>query len=185
MWSPRGIHGLSTDRCTGVNNPVNPVEQLEEYSRMNGGQIPNLHRRLRFILESPAGHPHGTTPCDLGKPVQSTDSTAPTTTSVLLIRDLFSKQGVWKSPSGPSAAESVATKARRRAVPRHARIRPRRPDSGSDYDLATYAGTVWCRSPMQDFRKQAIQHFPTRTTLTSRHGSRNWERTFGRWSLQA
>ncbi len=96
VWSPRGFLELSTVSCTRVNNWVNPVEQLEERSRMNLEQPVNLHRRLVFILETPRGHPHGTTPADQWIRPQSTESTAPTTTSVLLIRDLSSKQGVWK-----------------------------------------------------------------------------------------
>ncbi len=96
VWSPRGFLELSTISCTCVNNWVNQVEQLEERSRMNPGQPGSLHRRRVFILETPRGHPHGTTPCDQRIRPQSTESTAPTTTSVLLIRDLSSKQGVWK-----------------------------------------------------------------------------------------
>ncbi len=96
VWSPRGFLELSTISCTCVNNRVNPVEQLEERSRMNRGQLRNLHRRLVFILETLRGHPHGTTPPEQRFRPQSTESTAPTTTSVLLIRDLSSKQGVWK-----------------------------------------------------------------------------------------
>ncbi len=41
MWSPRGFLELSTISCTCVNNRVNPVEQLEECSRMNLGQLGN------------------------------------------------------------------------------------------------------------------------------------------------
>ncbi len=41
MWSPRGFLELSTISCTCVNNWVNPVEQLEECSRMNLGQPGN------------------------------------------------------------------------------------------------------------------------------------------------
>lgn len=96
VWSPRGFLELSTISCTCVNNRVNPVEQLEERSRMNLGQPRNLHRRLVFILETLHGHPHGTTPPEQRFRPQSTESTAPTTTSVLFIRDLSSKQGVWK-----------------------------------------------------------------------------------------
>lgn len=96
MWSPRGFLELSTIWCTRVNNLVNLVEQLEECSRMNGGQTRNVHNPHPFILESPNGHPHRTTPPDLRIRPQSTDSTVPTTTSVLLLEDLSSKQGVWK-----------------------------------------------------------------------------------------
>lgn len=106
VWSPRGFLELSTISCTCVNNRVNPVEQLEERSRMNRGQPVNLHRRLVFILETPRGHPHGTTPSDQWIRPQSTESTAPTTTSVLLFRDLSSKQGVWKSRSNDAASVS-------------------------------------------------------------------------------
>ncbi len=96
VWSPRGFLELSTISCTCVNNWVNPVEQLEDRSRMNPGQPGSLHRRPLFILETPRSHPHGTTPRDQRIRPQSTESTVPTTTSVLLIRDLSSKQGVWK-----------------------------------------------------------------------------------------
>lgn len=96
VWSPRGILELSTISCTCVHNRVNTVEQLEERSRMNPGQPPNLHRRRVFILETLRRHPHGTTPPEQRFRPQSTESTAPTTTSVLLIRDLSSKQDVWK-----------------------------------------------------------------------------------------
>ncbi|NQE68524.1 hypothetical protein NG2371_02987 [Nocardia gamkensis] len=96
VWSPRGFLELSTISCTCVNNRVNPVEQLEDHSRMNLGQLRNLHRPLPFILETLHGHPHGTMHPEQRIRAQSTESTAPTTTSVLLIRDLSSKQGVWK-----------------------------------------------------------------------------------------
>ncbi len=39
VWSPRGIHLVATTLPPRVNNRVNPVEQLEDYSRMEMGQL--------------------------------------------------------------------------------------------------------------------------------------------------
>lgn len=39
VWSPRGIHLVATTLPPRVNNRVNPVEQLEDYSRMELGQL--------------------------------------------------------------------------------------------------------------------------------------------------
>ncbi len=124
VWSPRGFLELSTISCTCVNNRVNPVEQLEDHSRMNLGQLRNLHRPLVFILETPHGHPHGTTPPEQRIRAQSTESTAPTTTSVLLIRDLSSKQGVWKVGRTPHLR-------RRSRFPGKDDRDPREPKAGS------------------------------------------------------
>lgn len=155
VWSPRGFLELSTISCTCVNNRVNPVEQLEDHSRMNLGQLRNLHRPLAFILETLHGHPHGTTPPEQRIRAQSTESTAPTTTSVLLIRDLSSKQGVWKVGRTP-----------------HLRRRSRFP--GEDHRGSTSAEA----GPASVVRARGMT--PTRSPCSARSGlAYPWRRRVG------
>jgi hypothetical protein len=61
------------------------MEELEDGSRMEVEQFSGLHSGPLFILESPAGHPHAATLPELGERPASTESTVPTTTSVLLL----------------------------------------------------------------------------------------------------
>lgn len=53
VWSPRGIHLVATTLPRRVNNRVNPVEQLEDYSRMKMGQL----RASTVALGSSSRHP--------------------------------------------------------------------------------------------------------------------------------
>jgi hypothetical protein len=80
---PRGIHVLSTSLCTDVYNRPSVLEELEDRSRMGLEQFDRVHSRSPFILESPDGHPHGTTPCEQAVPADSTESTAPNIAVVL------------------------------------------------------------------------------------------------------
>lgn len=213
VWSPRGFLELSTISCTCVNNRVNPVEQLEERSRMNRGQPENLHRRRVFILETPPGHPHGTTPPEQRIRPQSTESTAPTTTSVLLIRDLSSKQGVWKLGTAASASQPLPVHSkddtgitdpianrRKQSAPAVRRACPRivgparapllgaviRGAGGSGYVHVPSAGTVLCRSPVPDCEGGRFGRTLSSTDTdepTTDHGTGRGQ--IGRWSLQA
>ena len=85
MSGPRGILELSTSSRTYVHNRAIMMEELEDGSRMNGGQFGGVHSDSLFILESPSGHPHAATPHTQGIRLESTESTAPTTVSVLLL----------------------------------------------------------------------------------------------------
>ena len=100
MSGPRGIHPFCTGWCTCVHNRVIMMEELEDGSRMSLGQIRGVHNDSMFILESPSRHPHAATPSQQAIRRESTESTAPTTTSVLLLEISLLKQAVWKVGSG-------------------------------------------------------------------------------------
>ncbi len=53
VWTPRGIHLVATTLPPRVNNRVNPVEQLEDYSRMKMGQL----RASTDAVDSSSRHP--------------------------------------------------------------------------------------------------------------------------------
>lgn len=104
LWIPRGIPVDSSRNpqvvhrlMHSVHNPAKTVDQLEDNSRMDVEQLLVLHSCPQFILESSPGHPHAATPYELQVWAKSTVSTAPTTTSVLLLIDLCKKQALWRS----------------------------------------------------------------------------------------
>lgn len=88
VWSPRGIHRFISRGGSGVENSPEVVEQLEDDSRMNLGQISGVHSRVPFILETLHGHPHGTTRSDLRIRANSTDSTVPITTAISSLEEI-------------------------------------------------------------------------------------------------
>src|SRR5437899_9419054 len=117
LSAPRGIPLFCTGFCTCVHNRVIIMEELEDDSRMRLGQIRELHSGPPFILESPSRHPHAATPPCQGIRRDSTESTAPTTTSVLLLERSLFKTGCVESRHGhqrhtgarPTGAQSRTT----------------------------------------------------------------------------
>lgn len=118
LWIPRGVPVESSRNPHRCHQAGPTCEQLGESGGTTRGQLedgmgttPPLHSHRRFILESPQGHPHATKRSDLRIRSKSTDSTVPTTTSVLLLERTLLKQGVWKVGWGGSASSVVHSQA--------------------------------------------------------------------------
>lgn len=121
LWIPRGIRVDSSRNPPGCHHPAPACEQQGESGGTTRGLLEDengttsrVHRRRRFILETPHGHPHAAVRSDLRIRSKSTDSTVPTTTSVLFLEEISSKQGVWKVGRTGSARSVLHSQAARR-----------------------------------------------------------------------
>lgn len=187
LWIPRGVPVESSRNPHRYHQAGPACEQLGESGGTTRGQLEDgmgttslLHSHRRFILESPQGHPHATGPPDLRIRPKSTDSTVPTTTSVLLLERILLKQGVWKLGWGGSSRAVVHSQAGKEE--RGAAMGRKRP-GGSMRSSRITRVPFGCRLVVRDSWRG--RHSSSTPLTHTAHGFETRRGQIGRWSLRA